>query len=502
MLTLAAILCSGLCSCALATGPVVAPPDAVIEQLPESAKGHVLVKLAQGVRVERDLQGGWKFRSSKATLRTTELASARVLRSIGTSRVAAAFELAPKHAALASSIGLSRWVIVTVPEGSNTQRYARDLAALRGLVERAEVDGVGGGATIPNDTDFWFQYALRNTGQTVNGQAGIVNADIGATEAWDLTTGNDVLIAVLDSGVDAHAEFSARLLPGYNFPDNSTVTTDECSHGTHIAGILAAKGNNGVGVAGLAWNARILPAVIVNGCTGFESDVAEGLVWAVDQGSRLVNMSLQFYTGSTLFHDAVLYAHAQNAIMVAATGNNGNGTVAFPARWDEVIAVAATDNRDARATFSNFGASVDIAAPGVSVWSTISTSSYVLKSGTSQAVPHVTGTIALMKTVNPSLTTAQIRAILTATAKDIAPAGSDQWTGAGRLDAGAAVAAAMPVYDIADLNQDGIVNAQDLAIFLQSWGACGNCDSCLGDFDGNCIVDSPDLTILLSRWNG
>lgn len=474
----------------------------VTEALGGNATGHVLVKLAQGVRAERDLAGNWKLRSSKPTLRLTETASARVLRSIGASRVSAVFEQAPKHAALATSLGLTRWSRITIPEGSNAQQCVRSLLSLRGLIECAEVDGIGSSATTPNDSDFWFQYALQNTGQTITGVVGIVNADIGATEAWDLTTGNDVIIAVLDSGVDAHPELAGRLLPGYNFPDNTTTTTDECSHGTHIAGILAAKGNNGVGVAGLSWNARILPGVVVNGCTGFESDAGEGVVWAIDQGSRLINMSLQYYTGTTVLHDAVIYAVNRGGIVVAATGNNGNGTVAFPARWDETIAVAATDNRDLRASFSNYGATVDIAAPGVGIWSTISSSGYTQKNGTSQAVPHVTGTIALMRAVNPTITLAEVRAILSATAKDIAPAGFDQWTGAGRIDAGAAVAAAMPVYDIADFNHDLLVNAQDLAIFLQSWGACADCDGCPTDLDGNCIVDSPDLTVLLSHWNG
>ncbi len=501
------LLAAVFCSLLLAPPPVVvggAPPfvQGVTEQLPEHATGHVLVKLAPGVRVGQGKGGEWKFTSLRASLRTMEGASARVLKSIGASNIAPAVEQIPKDAALAASLGLTRWMRVTIPERSDALQCVRALAGLRGLVECAEVDGVGSTALTPNDTDFWFQYALQNTGQTISGQAGIVNADIGVTEAWDLTTGNDVIIAVLDSGVDAHPEIASRLLPGYNFPDNTTTTIDECSHGTHVAGILAAKGNNATGIAGIAWNARILPGVVVNGCTGFESDAAEGVIWAIDQGSRLINMSLQYYTGTTLLHDAVIYAVNQGGIVVAATGNNGNGTVAFPARWDETIAVAATDNRDARASFSNYGVTVDVAAPGVGIWSTISTNGYTQKNGTSQAVPHVTGTIALMRTVNPTISLAEVRAILAATAHDILPVGTDQWTGAGRINAGAAVAAAMPTYDIADFNHDGIVNAQDLSIFLQSWGACVDCDACVADLDGNCIVDSPDLTILLSHWNG
>jgi len=267
-----------------------------------------------------------------------------------------------------------------------------------------------------------------------------------------------------------------------------------------VAGIIAAAGNNGTGMAGLAWNARLLPVVVVNGCTGFEANVASGLIWAVDNGARLVNMSLQFYAFNPVFQQAVQYAHAQGALMVAATGNNGNTNIAAPARWPETIAVAATDNRDLRANFSNFGAEVDLAAPGVNVWSLSGTTGFTNKSGTSMAAPHVTGAAALLWAYNPALTRDQVRALLEQGADDIGDPGTDTLYGKGRLDIASSIALAPPPFVAEDLNRDGAVNAMDLAILLDAWGPCADCDACVADLDGDCMVGAQDIARVLSAW--
>jgi subtilisin family serine protease len=317
---------------------------------------------------------------------------------------------------------------------------------------------------------------------------------------FNLDPGSYLVIAVLDSGIDPHPELAGRILPGINVPDGTTITLDECNHGTHVAGILAASANNGVGMAGLAWNARLMPVVVVNGCTGFEANVASGLVWAVDNGARLVNMSLQFYAFNPIFQQAVQYAHAQGALMVAATGNNGNTNVAAPARWNETIAVAATDNRDVRASFSNFGPEVDISAPGVNVWSLSTGSGYAYKSGTSMAAPHVTAAAALLWSYNPALTRDQVRALLLDGATDLGDPGADGLYGAGRLQIAASIALTPPPFVPEDLNQDGAVNAQDIAIMLGAWGACADCDACVADLDGDCTVGATDVARLLSAF--
>ena len=288
------------------------------------------------------------------------------------------------------------------------------LAALKGLVARVEFDGHGTLADVPNDPSLNLQWNMRNTGQSVGGITGTPGADVGVTAAWSVTTGNpNLVIAVLDSGIAPHPQLAGRILPGINVPDANTNTADECNgHGTHVAGILAAAGNDGVGVAGMTWNAQLLPVVIVNGCSGFEADVATGLIWAADQGAKIINMSLQFYLGGTPLRLAVEYAHEQGAIMTAATGNNGNAVIAAPARWSQTIAVASTDNRDLRASTSNFGAETDVSAPGVNVWSLGPANNYTYKSGTSMAAPHVAGLAALLWSAQPSLTHLEVRALI------------------------------------------------------------------------------------------
>ncbi len=426
--------------------------------------------------------------------------SARALRDAGVIELRSIFVEPPRDMKTARAIGLDRWYRAILAPGRDCATAAAKLRRLTGLVSRADLDGEGGLAEIPNDPQFTTQYALRNTGQVIGGVSGLVGADIGATAAWNVTHGNNMIIAVLDSGIDPHGELAGRILPGINVPDGNNITLDECNHGTHVAGIIAASGNNATGMAGLSWNARLLPVVVVNGCTGFEANVASGLTWAVDHGARLVNMSLQFYAFNPVFLQAVQYANAQGALMVAATGNSSNGNVAAPAKWNETIAVAATDNLDQRASFSNFGPEVDIAAPGVNVWSLSGTTNYAFKSGTSMSAPHVTGAAALLWSYNPSLTRDQVRALLIAGAKDLGDPGTDPFYGAGRLDIAASIALAPPPTIPEDLDANGVIDARDLAILLTSWGACLTCDACPADLDGDCTVGAADLARLLSVW--
>ena len=162
--------------------------------------------------------------------------------------------------------------------------------------------------------------------------------------------------------------------------------------------------------------------------------------------------------------------------------------------------MAATDNRDVRASFSNFGPEVDLAAPGVNVYSLSGTAGYIYKSGTSMAAPHVTGAAALIWAYNPALTRDEVRALLTAGATDLGDPGVDQLYGAGRLDIAASIALAAPPFRPEDLNRDGAVNAQDIAILLGAWGPCADCDACVADLNGDCDVGAPDIAALLSAW--
>ncbi len=407
---------------------------------------------------------------------------------------------------LARQIGLDRYYRVTVPEGTDTPAMVDDLRRFGTLVERAELDGIGGVAdTIPNDPDFDLLWGMQNTGQDFDGVAGTIGADINVTPAWDITTGaGGLVLAVLDAGMGNHVEIANRMIPGKNVaahPDNDD-TSDVCnSHGTHVAGTAAATGNNGTGVAGVDWACSIMPVRVLNNCSGIESHAAEGIVWATDNGADVINMSLQYTTGSTVLEDAVEYAYAQGVPILAATGNQGGAQVKFPARWPETVAVGAIDNTGDRALFSNMGPNLDVMAPGNWVRSLFNIAQYSFKSGTSMATPHVAGTVLLMKGINPDLTPCEIKEILWQTAVDIDPPKFDEATGYGRIDALEALLASQPTIP-GDLDRDGAIGVGDLLILLGAWGPCSaECPpTCPADFDDSADVTVNDLLYFLAQW--
>lgn len=466
---------------------------------------QVLVRVRPGAEFRGSATAGWTIapadkRKMTMAVAATSLAATEILRDAGVRR-AAPLVRSFGDGGLAASLGLDRVYRLEVVAGAGPARLVGRLNALGLLVELAELDGVGGPATLPNDPFFDLQYGVHNVGQTIAGIVGVADADIDGPDAWSLGTSTaGVAVALLDSGLDPHVELAGRILPGINVPDGTTITVDECaSHGTHVSGILAATRDNGIGIAGVADEVTLTPWVVVDGCTGFESWVATALVNAADLGYRLINMSLQYSTGTTVLRDAVLYAHAKGAIMVAASGNSGSSLVAFPGRWPETICVAALRPDDQVWASSNFGPSVEFAAAGVSVYSLVGTSGYGYKSGTSMAVPLVTGTISLMLGKNPDLTLEEIRAILVASATDVGAPGRDDFTGFGRVNAYAALLATPG--RTGDIDGDGSVGPADLAILLGSWGACPDCESgCPADLDGDCTVGAADLAMLLGAW--
>ena len=318
--------------------------------------------------------------------------------------------------------------IMDVPDGNFDEK----------LVELRNISGVGyvepdypvqAVDTIPNDPSFPSQYGLTT---------------IRAPQGWDLSTGSPaVTIAILDSGIDlGHLELAGKIVQGHDFVNNDNIPQDDYGHGTHVAGIAAAWGNNGLGIAGVSWGARILPLKVLNSTGGGSfSNVAAALVWATDHGAQVINMSFGGSSYSQIMQDAVTYAAGNGVLMVAASGNAGMNFVLYPARFSEVIAVGATDVSNQYASFSNYGAEIDVAAPGASILS-LWLGGYSTQSGTSMAAPYVSGLAAVLFGYGNSA--ASVRNQIETTALDISPPGADIYTGAGLIQMDAAIRLAIP----------------------------------------------------------
>jgi thermitase len=213
------------------------------------------------------------------------------------------------------------------------------------------------------------------------------------------------------------------------------VCVDDNGHGTHVAGTIAGIANNGRGVAGVAFDSPLAICKALSGPLGqgTTADVASCITWEADRGVKVLSMSLGGAASTTL-QDAVRYAASRDVLIVAAAGNDGSATPNYPAAYDEVVSVAATDSRDVRATFSNANADVEIAAPGVNVLSTYNDGGYRVLSGTSMATPHVSGVAAVIRTRNPTFTAVQARSKLDASVDDKGAAGRDAQYGFGRVN--------------------------------------------------------------------
>ena len=311
----------------------------------------------------------------------------------------------------------------------------------------------------PNDPGWSQQWAL---------------AKIGALQAWGVTTGSpEVLIAVLDSGLQlSHEDLAGKVwtnadeIPGNGVDDDANGKVDDVhgwrfyhrwdgsgfipaedadvedgyGHGTHVAGIAAAASNNGLGIAGVSWGARVMPVkVLDNTGNGWYLDVAAGIIYAADNGARIINLSVGGAPASATLCAAAEYAHRKGCLLVAAAGNTG-GQVEYPAACAHVLAVAATDPVDERASFSNLGPEVDLAAPGVDIYSAwVRWGGYTSLSGTSMAAPHVSGVAALIWSRWPALSNDALTTQITRTVTDLGSPGWDEATGWGRLDAGRAL---------------------------------------------------------------
>ncbi|HXH84077.1 MAG TPA: S8 family serine peptidase, partial [Candidatus Tectomicrobia bacterium] len=280
---------------------------------------------------------------------------------------------------------------------------------------------------------------------------------IGAIQAWDVTPGDGaVIIAILDSGVDAaHPDLASRLVAGYSPYDGTTNTSDHFGHGTKVAGTAAAAGDNATGVAGVAWNTRIMP-IRVSDTSGYAyySTIASGITWAVDRGARVLNISINGVAASSSITSAARYAVSKGAVVVAAAGNCG--CVESTASNPYLISVSATTSTDSVASWSSRGDHVDVAAPGSGILTTTRGGGYGSVSGTSFASPVTAGVVALMLSANPGLQPSEVEQILKATALDLGASGWDPSYGAGRVDALRAVVAAAETSPPADVTPPSV----------------------------------------------
>ena len=337
-------------------------------------------------------------------------------------------------------------------------------------------NGMAFSCGIPNDPDFTKQWYLHNTGQIfwVNTFLGDKipirfpfrakpGIDIQAFEAWDIETGSpDVVIAIPDTGVDyTHPDLAANIwnntdeipnngidddqngyiddVRGWDFAYNDNDPKDDGVHGTLCAGVVGAVGNNGIGMAGVAWNCKIMPLKVwdESGWGSWE-DMAKAIIYAADNGADIISISAAYFEVPNVVLDAVNYAYRKGVFLCAGAGNSGSDLKYYPAAYENVTAVGMTDTRDKARSYSNYGEWVDIAAPGNLIYSTSPSQNYYFAGGTSLACPMVAGVAALLLSKDPSLTPDEVKAVL---CNNVDPYSGHKYIGTGRVNAYKALSA-------------------------------------------------------------
>jgi hypothetical protein len=317
--------------------------------------------------------------------------------------------------------------VVQLPPNASEQAVA-SLLAHNPHIKFAELDQKATASFTPNDPYFGSEWHATK---------------IGAPAAWDSTLGAGVTVAILDTGVDgSHPDLSAQMVAGWNFYDGNSNTSDVKGHGTWVAGTVGGTSNNGIGVAAIAGKARIMPLRISDSTgTAYWSNIASAISYAIDHGARVANISYENLLQSSSIISAAQYMKSKNGLVVVAAGNCGCNANFTPST--SMISVSATDANDQITSFSSYGSYVSISAPGNYIYTTAPGGGYTQGIGTSFASPVVAATVALMMSANPGMSNSQIESLLYSTATDLGSAGRDIYYGYGRVNAAAAVQAAM-----------------------------------------------------------
>jgi thermitase len=405
---------AGVAACALAL--VLTPSAASADQ--QYVRGEVVVKYADGVTVAE---------RSKARSVADLAGGATRIKGTGGAKV--------------------------VEVDGAVQAAVRQLESAPG-VRYAEPNYVYHALATPNDPRYGELYGLNNTGQT----GGTADADIDAPEGWDalglsaFPGAGGAKVGIVDTGIlQSHPEFAGGRIADCGGVNNfgisliviivgadPTIVDGKCNddngHGTHVAGTIAANANNGTGVAGVSFNS---PLAICKGLNASGSGtlemIANCITWLNQRGSKVISMSLGGSAGSAALQAAVRNATDNGSLLVAASGNSGNSSLSYPAAYPEVVSVAATDHNDAKASFSQFNADVEVAAPGVDVLSTWNDGGYRTASGTSMATPHAAAVAALIAGTDPGGGPAAWRSELQAATDDKGAPGRDAQFGFGRV---------------------------------------------------------------------
>ena len=387
-------------------------------------------------------------------------------------------------AQITRQVSSDHWYELELAAGSSVTQVVGSLQSQPGVLAATPDFKITISAT-PNDPSYSSLWGLENLGGS-----GVADADIDASQAWDYGTSTSTIVAVIDTGIDYnHVDLASNIWSnagevagngidddrngyvddtrGWNFVSGNNNPMDDNGHGTHVAGTIGAVGNNGVGVVGVAWSVKVMALKFLDASgSGMLSDAVSAIDYARTKGAKVINASWGGGGFSSALQSAIQRFQDAGGIFVAAAGNesaNNATTPSYPANipLSSVISVAASTSADGLASFSNYGTNVDIAAPGVSILSTVPGNQYARYSGTSMATPHVAGAMALLWGQNPGLTSTQlIQAVMQNT--DSVLVGATQY---GRLNVGKAAAA---------LRNQGTTDTSGPQVLASVWNASGS----------------------------